>query len=114
MERYRIGRSRDNDIVLENLTVSRQHAEIVCRGDGLYDVIDLGSTVGTFVLADGEWKQFAQATVTGDEPISFGHQKTTVAQLIATHDDLKTVTVTTAKETPRMRKASRQAAAGAA
>ena len=38
MERLKVGRAADNDIILENLTVSRHHAEIVCRPDGLYDV----------------------------------------------------------------------------
>ena len=98
MERLKVGRAADNDIILENLTVSRHHAEIVCRPDGLYEVSDIGSTVGTFVLNNGEWQQFSQATVTGDEQLSFGHQKATAGQLVAAYEDLARVTVPTTRE----------------
>jgi diguanylate cyclase (GGDEF)-like protein len=43
-----IGRGRDNDIVLASDSVSRRHARIEQRADGLY-LLDLGSTNGTFV-----------------------------------------------------------------
>lgn len=43
-----IGRARDNDIVIENLAVSRNHARIR-RIDGKYILTDLNSANGTFV-----------------------------------------------------------------
>jgi diguanylate cyclase (GGDEF)-like protein len=43
-----IGRGRDNDIVLASDSVSRRHARIEQRADGLY-LLDLESTNGTFV-----------------------------------------------------------------
>lgn len=43
-----IGRSRDNDIVIENLSVSRNHARIR-RQDGKYILSDLNSANGTLV-----------------------------------------------------------------
>jgi pSer/pThr/pTyr-binding forkhead associated (FHA) protein len=43
-----IGRSRDNDIVIENLSVSRNHARIR-RQDGKYIITDLNSANGTLV-----------------------------------------------------------------
>ena len=43
-----IGRGRDNDIVLLNDSVSRQHARIERRGQSVYGV-DVGSTNGTYV-----------------------------------------------------------------
>jgi pSer/pThr/pTyr-binding forkhead associated (FHA) protein len=43
-----VGRSRDSDIVLDDVTVSRQHARLDRRGD-LYTVADLGSLNGTYV-----------------------------------------------------------------
>ncbi|MGH2352373.1 MAG: FhaA domain-containing protein [Chloroflexota bacterium] len=48
--RLRIGRGLDNDVVLEDASVSRHHAEIV-RESGRVEVRDLGSTNGTWVNA---------------------------------------------------------------
>jgi serine/threonine protein kinase len=44
----RLGRSPDNDVVVDQPMVSRHHAEIVER-DGSYGIRDLGSTNGTYV-----------------------------------------------------------------
>jgi pSer/pThr/pTyr-binding forkhead associated (FHA) protein len=43
-----IGRSTDNDIFLDDVTVSRKHAEIVRKGKS-YSVKDSGSLNGTYV-----------------------------------------------------------------
>ncbi|HRR99366.1 MAG TPA: FHA domain-containing protein [Candidatus Sumerlaeia bacterium] len=43
-----IGRARDNDIVIENLSVSRNHAR-VRQSEGKYILTDLNSANGTFV-----------------------------------------------------------------
>lgn len=43
-----IGRGRDNDIMLRSESVSRRHARLEQRADGLY-LVDLGSTNGTYV-----------------------------------------------------------------
>jgi ABC-type multidrug transport system ATPase subunit/pSer/pThr/pTyr-binding forkhead associated (FHA) protein len=43
-----IGRSLDNDLVLDDLTVSRRHAEVHRQAGGLM-IIDLGSHNGTYV-----------------------------------------------------------------
>ena len=45
----RIGRDPDSDLVVDDLQVSRRHAEIRSLGDGRYEAIDLGSHNGTFV-----------------------------------------------------------------
>ncbi|MEW6667838.1 MAG: adenylate/guanylate cyclase domain-containing protein [Thermodesulfobacteriota bacterium] len=47
-ENYLLGRSKDNDIVLADHTVSRKHAQI-SRGPGGFLLKDLGSHNGTFV-----------------------------------------------------------------
>lgn len=44
----RAGRHPDSDIFLDDITVSRRHAEIVRRGDG-YVVRDVGSLNGTYL-----------------------------------------------------------------
>jgi pSer/pThr/pTyr-binding forkhead associated (FHA) protein len=47
-DRMRIGRSPDAEVFLDDVTVSRNHALLVRRRDGLY-VDDLGSLNGTYV-----------------------------------------------------------------
>ena len=47
-ERMSIGRSPDADVFLDDVTVSRNHALLVRRRDGLY-IDDLGSLNGTYV-----------------------------------------------------------------
>ena len=47
-ERMRIGRSPDAEIFLDDVTVSRNHALLVRRRDGMY-IDDLGSLNGTYV-----------------------------------------------------------------
>ena len=61
-DRVSIGRSPDAGVFLDDVTVSRNHALLVRRRDGLY-IDDLGSLNGTYVnrrrieshrLADGD------------------------------------------------------------
>jgi pSer/pThr/pTyr-binding forkhead associated (FHA) protein len=47
-ERMTIGRSPDAEVFLDDVTVSRNHALLVRRADGLY-IDDLGSLNGTYV-----------------------------------------------------------------
>ncbi|MFD3802821.1 FHA domain-containing protein [Streptomyces sp. NPDC058619] len=45
----RIGRAPDNDLVVDDLVVSRRHAELRARADGTYEIADLGSHNGTYL-----------------------------------------------------------------
>ncbi|MGP4046064.1 FHA domain-containing protein [Streptomyces sp. 2A115] len=45
----RIGRGGDNDLVIDDLVVSRRHAELRALPDGTYEIVDLGSHNGTFL-----------------------------------------------------------------
>lgn len=47
----RAGRHPDSDIFLDDITVSRRHAEIIRRADGFH-VVDVGSLNGTYVNRD--------------------------------------------------------------
>ncbi|MFE5770432.1 FHA domain-containing protein [Streptomyces sp. NPDC056485] len=44
-----IGRAPANDLVIDDLVVSRHHAELRARADGTYEIADLGSHNGTFL-----------------------------------------------------------------
>ena len=48
-QRIRIGRDEGNDWFVEDLNVSRSHAEIVQSNNGSYELIDLKSMNGTFL-----------------------------------------------------------------
>ncbi|MFE6409224.1 FHA domain-containing protein [Streptomyces sp. NPDC057837] len=45
----RIGRASDNDLVIDDLVVSRRHAELRALPDGTYEITDLGSHNGTYL-----------------------------------------------------------------
>ncbi len=71
-ERFTVGRDTDSDVFLDDVTVSRNHAVIVKRADGLH-IDDLGSLNGTYVnrrrieshhLADGDELQVGKFKLT--------------------------------------------------
>ncbi|MFF3397581.1 FHA domain-containing protein [Streptomyces sp. NPDC002659] len=45
----RIGRGSDNELVIDDLVVSRRHAELQAHPDGTYEIVDLGSHNGTYL-----------------------------------------------------------------
>ncbi|MEU6508214.1 FHA domain-containing protein [Streptomyces sp. NPDC046942] len=45
----RIGRAPDSDLVVDDLTVSRRHAELRAHADGTYEIADVGSHNGTYL-----------------------------------------------------------------
>ncbi|MBF9135070.1 FHA domain-containing protein [Plantactinospora sp. S1510] len=69
-DRIRIGRAPDNDIVLDDLLVSRYHADLVRDGSG-FRVVDLGTRNGTYVNG----RQVEHAVLYADDLLSFGHHQ---------------------------------------
>lgn len=62
-----IGRSGENDILLDDVTVSRKHANIRRAGER-FELIDLGSLNGTYVNNNS----IARATLNSGDEIQFG------------------------------------------
>lgn len=62
-ERFTIGRDTDSDVFLDDVTVSRNHAVVVRRADGLH-IDDLGSLNGTYV---NRRRIDSHALIDGDE-----------------------------------------------
>ena len=65
----RIGRTSGNDLVLSDLEVSRNHAELRRSPAGSYEIIDLGSANGTYVNG----QQISAAVLTENDLVSIGH-----------------------------------------
>ena len=62
-----IGRASENDVVLDDVTVSRKHANIR-RAVERFELIDLGSLNGTYVNNNS----IARATLSSGDEIQFG------------------------------------------
>jgi pSer/pThr/pTyr-binding forkhead associated (FHA) protein len=62
-----IGRSSENEVVLDDVTVSRKHANIRRAGER-FELIDLGSLNGTYVNNNS----IARATLSSGDEIQFG------------------------------------------
>ena len=65
----RIGRAPDNDLVLDDLSVSRRHAELRALPDGRYEIADLGSHNGTYVNGQSQ----TAAAVGPQDLVGIGH-----------------------------------------
>ncbi len=68
-EKVVIGREEGCDLRLDDPEISRRHVEVTLRGDGRYEVNDLGSRNGTIV--DGE-RISGAVVLRGDEKIEIG------------------------------------------
>ncbi|MEU4272897.1 FHA domain-containing protein [Streptomyces sp. NPDC026092] len=65
----RIGRAPENDLVVDDLVVSRHHAELRAHPDGTYWIQDLGSHNGTFLNG----APVVESRVTPDDIVGIGH-----------------------------------------
>ena len=74
-ERMTIGRSPDAEVFLDDVTVSRNHALLVRRRDGLY-VDDLGSLNGTYVNR----KRIESTVLEDDDEVQIGKYRLTFLQ----------------------------------
>ena len=66
-QRVRIGRLLDNDVVLDDLLVSRRHAELRSTTHG-WELVDLGSGNGTFLNG----RRVSKAPITSADVIGIG------------------------------------------
>jgi ABC-type multidrug transport system fused ATPase/permease subunit len=65
----RTGRAADNDLVLDDLLVSRYHAELRRGQDGGFAIADLGSQNGTFVNG----RLIAAQPLASSDTVGIGH-----------------------------------------
>ncbi|MDV9175424.1 ATP-binding cassette domain-containing protein [Streptomyces sp. W16] len=65
----RIGRAAENDLVVDDLIVSRRHAELRAMPDGTYEIVDLGSHNGTYLNG----QPVARAPMGPGDIVGIGH-----------------------------------------
>ena len=90
MVKYTIGRGADNDIIMDEPSISRLHAELIAEPDGRYRVKDLGSSNGTHIQHDGGWEKLDDAEIEIDTgtTIRLGQSITTVADLLDLREEI--------------------------
>lgn len=66
---FRIGRSKGNDIILDNSWVSRQHAMLQIEENNTVNIIDLGSANGTMV---NDQRVYAPVPLNSGDTINIG------------------------------------------
>lgn len=77
----KIGRAPSNDIVLENRTVSREHATLTIT-DGKIVVTDLNSASGTYVAVAGSLSRVSYHEVSDSDTVLFGDERCLVRDLL--------------------------------
>lgn len=83
MKTFTIGRTAENDICIEDRSVSVRHAELVITvGNDLY-LNDCASTNGTAVFREGSWQSVRQDFILVDERLQFGRYEMSVNDLLA-------------------------------
>ena len=79
---YLIGRSGEADVVLEDMSVSRLHAELVAGRDGSWYLTDRASSGGTCRLDAQGWAPIRQEYVHPGERLRFGRFECTLEDLL--------------------------------
>lgn len=79
---YRVGRSKDADVYLEDSSISRRQVEVTVTPDLRYYVVDCHGTAGTYVRKGDSWELFQQGYLLPDADIAFGDLKLRLADII--------------------------------
>lgn len=77
----KIGRAANNDIVIENQTVSREHATLTIT-DGKIVVTDLNSSSGTYLAREGNLNRVSYHEVSDTDTLLFGNERCLVRDLL--------------------------------
>lgn len=78
-----IGRAVSCDLILEDATVSRWHAQLELAEDGYLWLCDNHSSNGTFLGRQGQWVRVERATLCEEDRVRFGDREVPVEGLLA-------------------------------
>jgi predicted component of type VI protein secretion system len=79
---YLIGRHPDCDVVVNDPTVSRFHAELVQGTDGRFYLTDRASASGSWRREGESWVRVRQSFIGPEEPIMLGRYATSADALL--------------------------------
>ncbi len=77
----KIGRAPGNDFVIENPTVSREHAVLEIE-DGQIVLRDIGSKSGTYVLVNGKPERTTYTVVAENTSIMVGNERLRIHDVV--------------------------------
>lgn len=77
-----VGRTPECDVRLDHRSVSARHAQVTPLADGRLEVVDLGSSNGTFVVEGDRRTRIRARTVEASAVLVFGAHRTTAAELL--------------------------------
>lgn len=90
--RLSVGRTKENDIAIDDQSISKAHASLLLNKEGSLIVADTGSTNGTFVR--GERIPYGKAvTIASRDALMFGLVKIDLSFAVSTPDPAPTVAV---------------------
>lgn len=78
---------RNGDIYIDDMSVSKRHAEIQLRGNEIY-MRDLGSTNGTFLIKNNRLIRFYEGYVQFSQPVVLGKKKYLISTLLEQVDQI--------------------------
>lgn len=79
---YIIGRDSSADVTLQDNTVSRFHAELIVSDDGMFFYSDRSSSGGSFVFAEGQWREIRAYEVVPADRLRLGQYEIQVADIV--------------------------------
>jgi len=101
-----VGRRNNNDVVIENLAVSGQHAKIDSVADG-FVVVDLQSKNGSFVneqLINSHWLKNGDIISIGKHSLVFSYSEDEVLPADGSDEMEKTMVIDTSQHRNMMKK----------
>jgi pSer/pThr/pTyr-binding forkhead associated (FHA) protein len=86
--KIRIGRDAACDLVLGHRSVSRRHADLLIESSGAMEILDLGSSSGTYPVRGSSREPVVRALLEPDDVLHFGEVELSVKELLDRIDRL--------------------------
>jgi len=83
MKTYTLGRADNQNIIINEPTISRKHLELIVTKSDKYYVTDCRSSHGTRIAKNGKWEEVLQEFVTAADTLLVGRYKISVEAILA-------------------------------